>query len=271
MTLQHPSPDAKTTAYTYLDCLRILVIGSTSRVCSALEQAGHIVLPVPDFEQAAEALLVQRFDAVLVAPDSGAGGASEFVAKLKELDLQHAGTRMPVLSVIAEGKRTAPTEPESDMFDGTVQESLDPDALTLAIARLASAVSLDKGFSKAAPLDPELPILEVEALKEQVAFDSELLIELIDLYFSERSKQSVEMAQALASGDYDLLSRVAHTIKGSLGSLHATSSRMTAQALEVAARDSDAEACRDLLPAFEVKLDLLQVELASLRDSLSAP
>ena len=250
-----------------MDCLKILIIGLGTRVAGELEQAGHAILAVPDCAEAAEALLVQRFDAVLVAPVPLPADLLRFRERLSEAD-RHAGSRTPILSLAA--SEAAAAGGAFDIFDGTVQESLDADALTLAIARLASAVSVDKGSSDATPLHPELPILEIEPLKEQVAYDNELLLELIDLYFSERAKQSAEMAEALLAGDYDRLSRVAHTIKGSLGSLHATAARMTAQALEYAARDGDAASCHDFLPVFEHQLDLLQLELERLRDSLSA-
>ncbi len=251
-----------------MDGLKVLVVGSVVRLTSALEQAGHVVLPVPDFEEASEALLVQRFDAVLVAPEMSSESVTAFSAKLKGLDRAQASARAPLLLVLPEADPPTPYS-RSDIFDGTVQESLDPDALTLAIARLASAVAVDKSSAQASALDPELPILDVETLKEQVAYDSELLLELIDLYLGERVHQSAEMAAALAAGNYQALSRVAHTIKGSLGSLHAPASRVIAQHLELAAREDDAASCRDFLPVFEQQLDLLDIELKRLRSNLS--
>lgn len=251
-----------------MDCLKVLAVGSVSRLTSVLEQAGHVVLPVPDFEEASEALLVQRFDVVLVAPDISGESLAAFSATLKDLERAHDWTRTPILSVVPDVN--VPTAAsQSDMFDGTVDESLDPDALTLAIARLASAVAVDKSPTRASALPPELPILDVETLKEQVAYDSELLVELIDLYLSERLHQSVEMAETLAAGNYQALSRVAHTIKGSLGSLHAPAARVIAQHLELAAREDDAASCRDFLPVFEQQLDLLDIELKRLRSTLT--
>jgi HPt (histidine-containing phosphotransfer) domain-containing protein len=151
-----------------------------------------------------------------------------------------------------------------------VPESIDPDALTLAIARLASAVGPEKDSPKAHELAPELAVLDVEELKSQVAYDSELLIELIDLYLSERARQSQEMAAALAGGKCDDLSRIAHTIKGSLGSLHADAARSTAQALELAARDHDSAKCHDFLPYFERQLDQLEKQLLLVKRSLTS-
>jgi HPt (histidine-containing phosphotransfer) domain-containing protein len=148
-----------------------------------------------------------------------------------------------------------------------VAESTDADALTLAIARLAAAVSVDKGIATAA-LAPELPVLRVEELQEQVAYDNDLLVELIDLYIGERAKQSTEMKSALARGQWERLSRVVHTIKGSLGSLHAEAAHATAQALEMAARDEDAVLCADFLSLFETQLDTLEELLLALRRRL---
>ena len=48
----------------------------------------------------------------------------------------------------------------------------------------------------------------ITSAEEQVAFDDELLVELIDLYCEERKRQSSEMQQALGSGE----SKIAHSM-----------------------------------------------------------
>ena len=77
-----------------------------------------------------------------------------------------------------------------------------------------------------------------------------------------------EMRQALADGDLIQLSRLAHTIKGSLGSLQAPAARAEAQLLELAALRNDREACGRLLPSFESKLNELEAALQTLTRTL---
>lgn len=251
--------------------LRILLIGNaemTERIHSLLERAGHSVVGVPDFAEATEALLVQRFDATVLTPGLPEAEIAEFTSAVRELDRRAANGRTAVLTT-ASNWSDGMQPPSGSGIDEIVPESIDADALTLAIARLAAAVGTDGGAASP-QLAPELPVLDVEQLKEQVAFDSELLVELIDLYLSERRKQSEEMAAALAAKDWPQLSRIAHTIKGSLGSLHASAARITAQNLEYAARDGEGAKCADFLPYLERQLDELEIALLEVKRAETA-
>jgi HPt (histidine-containing phosphotransfer) domain-containing protein len=224
------------------------------------------VIVAGNLAEATEVLTAQRFDAVYLTEAFPSGDLAAFCAFIKELDRRGArGSRTPILSSASSSASLLEFG-----IDEIVPDSMDADALTLAISRLASAVAVEKGPSSAYELGPELPILDVEELKAQVAHDDELLLELIDLYLTERARQSKEMATALAAGNYNELSRIAHTIKGSLGSLHADAARATAQALELAAREGDSSKCLDFFPYFEEQLDRLEVHLLALKQLLKS-
>ena len=255
-----------------MDILRILVVGgpgNLGRITSALGEAGHAVIPVDTLADASEALLVQRFEAVLIGSGVPCGDIPSFAAEIKDLNLRSgAESRTAVLSVLSTLVGSDEMPPNGYGIDGFVSETIDADALTLAIARLANAVSAERsnaGVSDGA----ELPVLDVAELKEQVAYDDELLVELIDLYFSERCRQSGEMKDALADRDFELLSRIAHTIKGSLGSLHAMAAKSDAQDLELASKGHDEQASQRFLDVLERSLDVLEGHLVAVRKSIS--
>jgi len=250
-----------------VDTLRVLIVGSPGdleRVSAALAQAGHAIVPVEDLIEASEALSMQRFDAVLLGAGVPEDKIPAFASKIKDLD-RRAGTetKTAVLSVALE---TAALESKPVAgTDGSVPETIDPDALTLAIARLATAVGTDR----ANPGQQEFPVLDVGQLKEQVGFDDELLVELIDLFLSERLRQSVEMKEALAAGDCERLSRIAHTIKGSLGSLHAMAAKENAQNLELSAKARMQPESGRFLAALESDLDVLEGHLKAVQKSVN--
>lgn len=252
-----------------VDALRILLVGSPvslKSITGALLAGGHEILPADTVAEAEEALLIQRFDAVLVG-NLDSEQIHQLTCQIRSVEKRTgASTRTAVLSVVAEPADAASTGKNADI-DGYVQGTVDPDTLTLAIARLASAVGT--GSVEAEPLGEELPVLNVEGLKEQVAYDDELLVELIDLFLSERVKQVIEMREAFAAGNFDQLSRVAHTIKGSLGSLHAMVAKTNAQGLEIAAKEHDAVRSQGFLGALEQDLDILEGELLKVRRSVS--
>lgn len=260
-----------------MESMKFLAVGpfrSIAAISSKLVAAGHSVTQTQDFGEATEALLVQHFDAVLIPTALPPSEVSEFAAAIRQFESQAGGTHTPLLSVSEVPGSDSAVDPipfsNISGIDGVVPASIDPDSLTLAIARLASAVSAANPAAAAVALSPELPVVDIEELKAQVAYDAELLVELIDLYLSEREKQSAEMQAALSAGDYAALARVAHTIKGSLGSLHASASRATSQSLELAARERDQATCRDFLLTLEEQLDALETELLALKNSLQA-
>lgn len=271
-----------------VDSMKFLAVGplrSTTAISSRLVQAGHRVTQARDFAEATEMFVEHPFDAVLILGTLPSGEVAEFAAAVRQFESQSGG-RHAALLFVTQASGVTPILPltastagfgvvtsnlAASGIDGVVPESIDPDSLTLAIARLASAVSLPNPAATASALAPELPILAEEELKAQVAFDPELLTELIDLYLSERVKQSSEMEAAMKAGDYVTLARVAHTIKGSLGSLHAAAARATSHSLELAARERDEVKCRDFLPTLQRQLDVLEDHLVALKESFGQP
>ena len=122
--------------------------------------------------------------------------------------------------------------------DGYVHEPIDPVALTGAVRSLAAALGKPMEMKVSSGID-NLPVLEPERFEEQVGYDNELMVEIIDLFLEERKGQVCGMEDCIANQDWDSLSKIAHTIKGSLGSLHATRARGRAQELETASRNSE--------------------------------
>ena len=227
-----------------------------------LMRAGHSVVQAESLEEGSEALLIQRFDAVLLGPGLPADAVAAFTARVKELDeTSGAGTHTSILSLS--------TEPAVSGIDGVVPEDTDADALTEAIANLARAIA-PQPATAAASSAADLPVLDVEELKAQVAYDDELLVELIDLYLAERVRQSADMKHALEGGELERLSNIAHTLKGSLASLHAGAARANTEALEFAAKGREDAKCRRLLPVLERDLDVLDEHLTALRRSISS-
>lgn len=252
-----------------VDTLRVLLVGSPERlkaITGALSAGGHEVMPVDSISEASEALLIQRFDAVLLG-ELPPGQVASLTSQIRDIERRtNAPGHIPVLSVVPDNSTVSGAGDAA--IDGYVAESVDPDTLTLAIHRLASAIGAAPVEGR--PLADSLPILDVANLKEQVAYDDELLVELIDLFLSERIRQVEEMRQCFAAGQFDQLSRVAHTIKGSLGSLHALAAKANAQGLETASREHDAVRSQGFLAALELDLDALEDELLKVRRSLAS-
>ena len=115
--------------------------------------------------------------------------------------------------------------------------------------------------------DSLLPILAAEEFREQVGDDSDLITEIVDLFCADVEQQLPNMKRSLQSGDLLTLSRSAHSIKGSLGSLFAKRAAARAQALESAAKAGDAASSGPALAALETAIQELLPELQRLRQA----
>jgi HPt (histidine-containing phosphotransfer) domain-containing protein len=253
--------------------LRVLLIEHApeklERISAVLREAHYDVLAAASFSEAGEALLVQRFDAVLVGSAVDTQAQADFTAGLRQIEKSRGLlSKTPVLVCSGAVPSGLWTPTQEGWVDAYLGEHFAAATFTDAVVRLAQAISpATKPGTQASAAD--LPIFEPEKFQAQVAYDRDLLIEIIDLFMVERRSQVAEMQAALASADFTRLSRVAHTIKGSLGSLHAALARAHAQDLEGAAKMADAQVCRFCLTVLEQDLDALEPELIALRNAFA--
>jgi HPt (histidine-containing phosphotransfer) domain-containing protein/CheY-like chemotaxis protein len=259
-----------------MNSLRFLLVHrdpeQSEEIASRLAEANHTVVPTAGLDEAADALTVEQFDAVLMEsvfrrPGLYKYGLQEFSALLRRMEQsQKSGNHVPVIA-IDDGTAIR----DESCIDAVMPEPIDPDALTATVSQLARALAKQNAHSTANGASnggKSLDVLNPEKFKEQVGFDSDLMVEIIDLFLDERQRQEPEMRDALEAGKFDLLSRLAHTIKGSLGSLHAMRARSHAQELEIAAKQRDEDVCWEALAALEADLAQLEPELLALRQGV---
>jgi HPt (histidine-containing phosphotransfer) domain-containing protein len=215
-----------------MNSLHVLIVerdpGRSEKICAMLGSIGHIALPAYSLNEAGEALSLQTFDAVLLNPSFEERRVEEFRQRYS----------IPIVFL---------------------SEPFEPVSFVAAAGDLARAQRQEFRGS-------ELPVFELEEFQDQVGHDPELAAEIIDLFLLESGQQLADMRDALARRDYAQLRTLAHTIKGSLGSLHAARARARAQQLETAAAEVDGEISGTLLQALEADLGILKPQLLSLRN-----
>jgi HPt (histidine-containing phosphotransfer) domain-containing protein len=251
--------------------LRVLVIErdpqKLERISTSLSDAQYEVLAAASFSEATEALMVQRFDAVLVGSAGDTQAQADFTGGLRNME-RSLGllSKTPVLLCSAAVPKGLWTPTNEAWVDAYLPEEFVAATFTDAVVRLAQAVA-PAAKAKQQVSGTELPVFEPDKFQAQVAYDRDLMVEIIDLFLAERHTQMAEMQTALNSADFNRVSRVAHTLKGSLGSLHAPIARSHAQDLELAAKSTDAQISRFCLAVLEQDLDTLEPQLLALRDS----
>jgi HPt (histidine-containing phosphotransfer) domain-containing protein len=255
-----------------MNTLRVLVVNSDLReaehLAERLTDARHTALPAAGLEEATEALLVQKFDAVLLGSPLPSECVADFTAKLRKLERsQRAATPAPVLSLSSKVPNGADWCAGERGVDAYLADSFQPAVLFETVTGLAAAIA--RAGDPPVDASLEFPIFEVEQFRAQVSNDDDLMAEIIDLFLSEAPGQILEMREALAAIDFERLGRAAHTIKGSFASLHAEQARFQAQRLETAAKECNASQCRPALSALEHDLEVLEPQLLSLKSALA--
>ena len=215
------------------------------RISAALQTNGSRVLHAGSFAEAREALSIEQFDLMLISSDQAAVLARELSPIAKRLS-------PPVLLAVY-------GECETKLCDAVISASLPPSELPGEIDRIRKLRPTDQDRAAS-----ELPEFDRDAFHEQMAGDSDLMKEIIAIFFDESASQLKSLENALQSQEFPKASRLAHSLKGSLGSLHAAQARYWAQALEAAAASGDSSRCGRYLSALEDSISALQPRLKEL-------
>lgn len=224
----------------------LLVEDDTARaqsISAVLQTNGSRVLRARSLSEAKEALSIEQFDLILVSsetqPATIAGELSPFAKRLS-----------PPVPVVVYG------ECETQACDAAVSLSLPPSELPRELERIRKRLPADQDRAAS-----QLPEFDFHAFQEQMAGDSDLIKEIISIFFEESASQLKNLEDALRAQEFPKASRLAHTLKGSLGSLHAARARYWAQALEAAAASGDGSRCGQYLSALEKSISALQPRL----------
>ncbi|HEX4810219.1 MAG TPA: response regulator [Bryobacteraceae bacterium] len=242
--------------------LRLLIVDANSQESgpSSLALEGTATVIATSLAEAEEALGLQCFDAVLLRKPEPRENLAEFVRRLREREA--AGkVRTPVLLADSETQQNLPG------IDALLLEQFDLATLQATLERLKQA-SYGVGAGTAlgnGPPGPGLPRFDAEGFAAHLGNDASLIVEIIDLFFDECGQQLPELRDLLASTDYERVSRIAHTLKGSLSSLQAPYSRLQAHRLEEAAKQHDAYGCTAAMQALEESIEAMRPELLKLR------
>jgi HPt (histidine-containing phosphotransfer) domain-containing protein len=199
------------------------------------------VFHVCDSNDAAEALRLKNFDVILLGSADAASSLSAEVA---------GSPRAPLIVGIG----LPPDSPGiSASVSATEARDLPAQLFSLQEARLCEFQEGDSG----------LVAFDLGAFREQMGQDEDLIKEIISLFRTESSAQVRDLAIALRAEDFPRVSRLAHSLKGSLGSLYALRARYWAAALETNAAAVNAGRSEQCFAALQSELLELERHLRS--------
>jgi two-component system, sensor histidine kinase and response regulator len=249
-----------------------------------LEKMGHIPILAYNGQEAVEAYESRPFDVVLMDVQMPVMDGLAATRAIRESEARNPGRRrLPIMALTA---YAMPGDRERSLaagMDDYLTKPVKPEELSAALNRLvgANAEPADRAPSAvaespdragaggaAAPVATAPPPVAVGDTAPEAGFDfsaalnyvggdRELLDELIGIFVEDAPIRMKALRHAIGSGEATELTREAHTLKGSLKVIGATTAAGLAQGLEALGRDGNMGEADKLAIALEREMDRL--------------
>ncbi len=231
-----------------------------------LEKHGHTVYSAENGHDALALLERQRADVVLMDLQMPVMDGFEAIHAIRAKE-QSSGGHLPIIALTAhamQGDRERCLQAGADDY---VSKPIRVADLFAAIGR---AVNLEKRSPQAAPQQPEsspadlAEALDLESALDRVEGDRDLLEELVRLFIEHYLVAMKEIRQAFGARDVHRIQLLAHTMKGSSGSLGANRVSQAALALETHVRSGSLGRAGELIDDLQQELERVLPALESL-------
>ena len=112
-------------------------------------------------------------------------------------------------------------------------------------------------------------LLDLNEFKERVQDDTELLLELLDIFVADYQVKRQSLQEAIDKGDCEEVKSVAHSLKGASGNISAKSMRAIFLLIEDAAKGGDVSNTGDLLSQLDEIFNSLSTRIEEVKKELS--
>ncbi len=228
-----------------------------------LQKWGHEAVVATNGKEAYESFLQNGpFDAILMDVEMPVMNGMEATAAIREYE-QKSETHIFIIAMTAHAMVGDKEHCLSAGMDGYVSKPLRAEELFATLEQVAQqGKSTAMGQQEEAPPTPE-EIFDRTELLSLVDGDVTLLTELTDLFWESSPKLLEQMRAAASDKDPHSLAYTIHTLKGSVGNFAAKRALMAIAQLEQIGTRGNIEQAS---PA----VDILETELARLREALSS-
>jgi len=204
-----------------------------------LEKEGYVVRVVSNGQEALAALDQEPFDVVLMDVQMPEMDGFEATRRIRERETR-TGAHIPILAITAHALPSDRDRCLEAGMDGYLSKPVDSRALREAIVHhLTSTVPPPP---EPGPRAPSSEALSKEELLARLDNDSELLVEMIQLFRENTPKLMAQIGAAVERSDTDALALAAHSFKGSAGNFGPSPAFRCAATLEELARKGDLSA-----------------------------
>jgi two-component system, sensor histidine kinase and response regulator len=240
--------------------LRILLAEDNAvnqRVASGLlERRGHTVVCAANGKEALEKL-DQNFDLILMDVQMPGMGGFEATAEIRAREAL-TGRHVPIVALTARAMKGDREECLAAGMDGYLSKPIRPTDLYEGIAQFcADAPGHEPGPVTILELEPQDVGINMETLLDLTGGNRQLISDLAAMFASESVAMLEQIRTAIADGDNETLESVAHTLKGSAGTLTGYAAALSAAELEGLGRTMNARSGDRVLARLEREIHLL--------------
>ena len=229
-----------------------------------LEKMGHVPVITGNGQEAVDAYATQSFDLALMDVQMPVMDGLTATAAIREREARNpGGRRLPIMALTAFAMRGDRERCLAAGMDEYLTKPIKPADLAAAMDRLlgdyrTATVPLAAASAEG---EPATDGFDLTAALKYVGGDKELLDELLGIFTEDAPVRIEAIRQAIARGSTTELMREAHTLKGALKVLGASTASGLAQALEEASRAGDADNSEKLAKELEREMDRLLLSL----------
>lgn len=251
--------------------MRILVVedNSVSRdlAMHMLRQMGHEVSMAGNGREAVERQAEKPFDLIVMDVWMPEMDGLEACRKIREGEVG-TGRRTPIIALTAHAIRGDRDACLASGMDEYLTKPIRRQILVEAIQRVTSGTPLtaaapagSAGISSSVPSASAAPGKTENILGPWVGADADVLFKLGPVMIDSTKTSLADLNRALAESAWVTLEREAHSLKGSLGIFHASSTVATVKRIEDAARRRDGTTVAGLLLQLAKELEQVHREV----------
>jgi CheY-like chemotaxis protein/HPt (histidine-containing phosphotransfer) domain-containing protein len=223
-----------------------------------LEQQGHAVVVASDGRAALDAVERQEFDLILMDGQMPEMDGFEAATAIRAREKDTGGRRIPIVALTAYAMKGDRERCLAAGMDDYLAKPFRAKELVQVIERLLPAGPANPGPAQAVPATEDIDWTEALSYVEG---NRRLLSDLIELFLGDCPDWMTELARAIAAGDAAQVKRLAHNLKGSLGTFGARSGYDAALELEMMGRANDLTGAEAAYAALQDVLQRLQPAL----------
>jgi two-component system sensor histidine kinase/response regulator len=235
-----------------------------------LTKAGFPVDVVDNGARAVDAVLKQRYNLVLMDVQMPELDGLEASKRIRELEPE--GRHTPIIALTAHAMQGDRERCLAAGMDDYISKPLQKQELLTAVERWSNLeTEAEPGLpeeSEVAGAEPGAPI-DLESALPRFSGDMSFLLELLEEFVHQLESGSKQLRQAVADGDADQVTHLAHSLKGAAAAFSAANVVEAAYELEMQGRAGDLAGAEKRIARMEGEVPALEKFLADHKQAQS--